>query len=398
LKRSKDSITLVFVFYESIDQWAFSPIIKQIKEQSGFKVLIADGFRYDEYIKTRKISERDYPRSISRDVVEYKHSRNITDDIFLFLAKDKFSSIETRILMKNINDEVSRLESFRLKENILFVIPEDTAPLRGRLAALYASKYNIPTLALLPLYYDWITAYPLTGKRLAKHWIVSGQNMAKRLSKHGINRNSTFRQPFHPGQNNAQIISCDHHTLPAKGGFYLATLQNDNDDDAFINFLVDALELCDLEQIVIKFHPTTADPIKTDFIENYSSSKVIFTDSGPLDRLIHRSKGLIAASSTTILSAVKLNKPVILVHLNFFFSRISHLIERSKAFKTADTPSELSDILTELNIPDFKNKCLSSQKIIKKEYFEQNAVSFIEVLKTSGLAAQAINQDPSTYT
>lgn len=360
LKKSKK--TICFAFYEKVDRWAYGSLYEKLGLQKGVTITTLAGFSYDSYIKNRRINKKTYPSSLATDKISFDAPGNIFDRIFLFLIKEKFYSLETKILLKQLKGEVDRLTRFiRYGKPDLLIIPEDTDAMRGRLAATIARNKKIATMVFLPLYYDWIGTYPLLGKRIADRWVVPGLNYKKRLLQYNINgKNISMRH--------LDITTKNRTGENKKDKYYVAALQDNDEQDIFIQMLIDTFKLIPDKKLVFKYHPTTGKKTKRILRKKYSSKTIHFLDKTDLNKLIYYSQGLLTISSTSALIAVKLKKPVIIINVGLFPLELSNLLKGPGRFKVASSPPELLSVISRLDTDKGKKEYLNHQRFIANCY------------------------------
>ena len=135
--------------------------------------------------------------------------------------------------------------------------------------------------------------------------------------------------------------------------------------------LIDAFKLFPDKTLVFKFHPETPENDKKKLQNKYGSNNTYFLDKIDLNKLIYYSMGLLAVSSTCIFHAVKSKKPVVIIHVDYFFPELLPLIKQTGCFKIASTPPELVTIISKLDNAKQKKLYLSNQAIIKDLYFSK---------------------------
>ena len=232
------------VLFEKVDQWLLRCFLKG--SHLGPKNMT--GISYDDYTRRARIRAKDFPLSLARNKIKFLPGKTPPEMIFSFLAREKFYSLETRILLKRIKSDKRRLERLASRgKNDYFIIPEDSDAARGRLAAVIARKYGIKTIALVPPYYDLITTYPLMDRRIADAW-VCGTNYKNRLLRQGINPGKIYsNRNFILKERTSGRPAIEQKILEevtAGKAFYLATLQNNPEEELFIKMLEEAF--CEL--------------------------------------------------------------------------------------------------------------------------------------------------------
>jgi hypothetical protein len=359
------------VLFEKVDQWLLSRFLKG--PHLGPKNMT--GISYDDYTRRVRIRAKDSPLSLARDKIKFLPGKTQPERIFSFLVREKFHSLETRILLKRIKFDKKRLERLASRgKNDYFIIPEDSDAARGRLAAIIARKYGIKTLALVPPYYDLITTYPLMGKRIADAW-VCGTNYKNRLLRQGINPGKIYsNRNFILKERTSGRPAIEQKILEAVTAgkaFYLATLQNNPGEELFIKMLEEAF--CELPDIMVifKFHPSTARKEKKYLKKKYSRRNIAFFDKIDLRRSLKMSRGLITVSSSSCVSALTCNKPVIFVRQGYFFHQLSGL-GNGKILETVFTPGGLKRLISGFENPRRIKQYLLKQSTMKKECFPGN--------------------------
>lgn len=366
-------LTVCFALFEPIDQWNMSDAVAFFKKKNNTSIKILDGFTYNDYIADHEneINDENYPTDLYSNKIGFRRAHIELEKILLFVVKNKFRSLETRVLLRQLEREVRRLEDVISNiSNIIFIIPEDTDAVKGRLVASLAEKHGIQTTVILPFYYDWITTCPLMGDRKANLWILPGVNYRKRLLEQGVKKNNIFIQTPVLLRNRIENVKnkCSGKTK-FREPYYLATLQDNDDQEMFVEFLKDAFSGIDDKMVVIKFHPSTSPKVKKILTQKFSSKNVIFIDKADLADLVKNSLGLITISSTSILHALFYNKPVIVVDVGWFFHELYSIIGRTSAFKAVATPMELAGLINKLGSSANLRKYLRKQLPLKNEYF-----------------------------
>lgn len=394
--------TVYFAMYEKVDQWVYDSIYKKLKKESRLEIKALDGFSYDSYIMHFRISEQKYPCSLVNKKLSFKHPKDTFDKIFLFLIKQKFNSLETRILLKQIELERKRIQRliYRNKPDLL-IIPEDSAAVRGRLVATIARDNKITTLVILPLYYEWIIAYPLIGKRLANAWVTMGVNYKERLIENAIAERNIFSRKLIFKTKKAKESKKEKDLLEKeikKKQYYIGALQNNDEQSLFIQLLVDTFSLIPNKALVFKYHPQTAKAVKDKLKRIYSSKNVYFVDKINLNTLIGYSQGILTISSTCAFCAMQLKKPVIIINSSPFPLQISYLRKKLQCFEVASTPAELSNIIQRLDNPKQRKEYLARQETAAKHYFlyrhygleDRDLVRLIQEMAKADIKRQAV--------
>ncbi|MBP7087893.1 MAG: hypothetical protein KBB01_01200 [Candidatus Omnitrophica bacterium] len=385
-----DKKTICFVLYEKVDQWIYRPYFKKLSRLKKLRLKTFDGFSYDTYIKKHKINSRLFPASLADSKIDFLPPKSKNELLFSYLIKEKFYSLETRVLLKQINTTEKTLkETVRKYQPKLLVIPEDTDGVRGRLAATIAKINNIKTLVILPLYYEWITNYPLMAKRIADYWLTVGKNYEKRLLKNRIKPKHILKQNL-PFKSNGVSKSSQkelnlYETEIKKGKYYLAALQNNDCQDVFIQMLIDSFRLLPCKTLVFKFHPATSEKEKKRLKNKYNLNNVYFLDKIDLNKLIRRSLGFFTISSSCIFTAVKSKKPVVIIDVDYFFLELLPLIRQTGCFKIASTPSELIAIISDLNNIKQKRRYLAKQTSMINYYLSRQCCPIKLIKKLAGL-------------
>lgn len=357
---------IYFALFEKVDHWIIAGLIASLKKTNAADIKILNGISYDRYVQDNKkiINANNFPLSLSRNKIILHNDNSIPGKILRFLVEEKVNSLETRILFKRINFEVSRISKICARRPF-FIIPEDTDAARGRLVAMLAKAKGCKVLVFLPLYYDWITTYPLLGRRLADYWVICGNNYRSRLIKSGVGRGQICANKI-----NIAKKTSDDNTEKAElpRPYYLVALQDNEEQEAAVQFILDAAKFLPDVNIIFKYHPSTSAKTRKYLKMRYNACNVYFEDGINLNAGIKNSSGLITISSTTILNAVYYNKPVLVIDVGFFFHELHLLAQRTKAFDIIRNPKQLADLLTMLERKDFRKKYIRRQQILKKEY------------------------------
>lgn len=358
------------VLFEKVDQWLLRCFLKG--PHLGPKNMI--GISYDDYTKRARIRAKDFPLSLARNKIKFLPGKTPPEEIFSFLVREKFHSLETRILLKRIEFDKKRLERLASRGKIdYFIIPEDSDAARGRLAAVIARRYGIKTIALVPPYYDLITTYPLMSKRIADAW-VCGTNYKNRLLRQRINpgkidsgRGLIFKKRASRLPATEQKIL---EEVTAGKAFYLATLQNNPEEELFIKMLEEAF--CELPDklVIIKFHPSTARKEKKYLKKKYSRRNIAFFDKIDLEKSLKMSRGLITVSSSSCVSALACNKPVVFVQQGYFFHQLSGL-GNGRILETVFTAGGLKRLISGFDNPRRMKQHLLKQSTMRKECFPE---------------------------
>ncbi len=371
--------TICFALFERIDQWIIKDVVNALKKSGLFNIVCFEGLSYDSYVHNNKINVVNHPFTLSKNKIILNDFSGISEEVFLFLMNEKIHSLETKVLFKRINFERKRISKACKKCNF-FVIPEDTDAVRGRLVAAVAGKYNLKTLVFLPLYYDWITIYPLCGKRIADDWITPGNNYPFRLTGQNVKIKNIHTAKINIEKKN-RINKTMSRRISASKPYYLVALQNNDEQEEIINFVADAFKCLRNKKIIFKYHPSTSSQTKKYLKVKYSADNVVFVDKIDLVRAIKQSIGLITFSSTTILDAVCYGKPVIVINAGYFFHELYLLAQRTKAFEVIKSPKVLSELVESLDNKDFNRNYVNKQTVIARDYFCQNKNNNIKTTK-----------------
>ncbi len=369
-----NQLKICFALFEKIDHWVIAGLINDFRKNNFPNIRIINGISYDDYIRKNKryINARNYPLAISENKINLRQAKTPREKLLRFLLDEKIHSLETRILFKRIVFEMKRI-SKACREKYLFIIPEDTDAARGRLVAILAKAYGCKAFVSLPLYYDWIATYPLKAHRLADYWVTRGNNYCSRLLGEGLRRNRIHRKAVCLAQKNCQKNSGKSRIKKILNrNYYLVTLQNNDEQELAIQFVIDAIRLVPDKSVIFKYHPSTPAKTKKYLKNQYGSSSACFTDDMNLDEAIRRSNGVITISSTTILNAVYYDKPVMVIDVGFFFHELYLLAERTKAFDIIDNPQRLAGLFTSLDDKGFRTWYIKNQQRLKKDYLDEN--------------------------
>lgn len=360
-----------FIFYEPVDQWVIHPIVRHLKS-AGIRVTVINGFSYDRHIQQVK-----YPRFVRKPTAAYfcfQKPGNRVEKLFSFLLREKAKSMETRILLNQVDEGEKLLRRrFSKQKPDLIVVPETIRAAHGQLVLEIARKFQIKTCVVPPPYYEWITTRPLLGQAAAHQWIVSSKAYVQRLKDSGVRGKIHSILPSGKYLKQYATLSERRRKQPLsepRKNFFIATLQNNQQQDLFLSLLAESFARLPGENLWIKFHPTTSLAVKKKIRAQFQSNNIFFSEA-PLLQHLSKARAIITTSSTSALLAIEKKVPVMIAHLDFFYHELNYLLRFYRCFLTVSDPDELTNNILRLSLDSFRQHLVRKQAGIRKDFFSK---------------------------
>jgi hypothetical protein len=291
--------SLPFLFFERANFPTIEPVLDRLLENQKVIPLVVKGYDYKE--ASGQIARHRIPRRFpSVDIFDFAPALSSREARALIReTKAQLTPGAATLFLRPYWPEIiiARERVERALGNLAnvfhppaVVVPEDVHYIQGRLACLVMKPRQIPCWAILPPYYQVMSAYPHVGRRLADHYFVMNQRAARDL---GVPRSKVTlagNPYFFP-------LSSSGHS---RGREIWFAAQGNAWDDIAISHLTNFARQNPRREVVIKLHPQSKGRPHS---PRACPSNLRFVGAGHLRDYWPRIQCLIAVSSLSLYEA-----------------------------------------------------------------------------------------------
>ena len=185
------------------------------------------------------------------------------------------------------------------------VISEDTHYGQGALVLSTMAPRRIPTVAVLPPYYNLMAKTPRLGAGAADHYCVSTAVMREQLVRRGVPPSAVSLC------RDAECLSLGAAAEPDRADTVTAALQHSSWEEILVCDLVSIFGALPESTLLLKTHPAHSTHAGEKLVT--LPSNVHWVRRGAVTDLLERGSALVTMSSTAILAALWLERPLIVV-------------------------------------------------------------------------------------
>lgn len=347
--------------------YEFTPVIFNNLFNNSSKILKRNNIpwnNYESYIDNEEITRYDkhYQEAKNNILKALKSILEKDDPLYWEILFFDLEKTLNKPRFKNIPLYLSVTSKIIEKEKPdLIVLPDDASTL-SRTTLLISKKNKIKTLITPNVFLNPLSdKEPLWSLKLTAGMAQYNYEINKGVSKDRlkITGSPQFDALFKKTSFIKKKEICNYLNIPEDKNIFLFTMQAFKDNDGIIKILCETMENFKDSCLIIRPHPIQTTLVYKYILNRLRAKNVIITKSFGLYDIINIADLIISVSSITILEAITLNKPVIVLNpiiKDYLISSCTgNLIEYAE--NTGNISKKIQDILYDLSHKDrFKNE------------------------------------------